>query len=79
MTSTEKATVRRTVQVHPRSGRRVVVTTIGHTLFLRLERSTVNCPLDLFRLYDLAEREHAAAQSGANINPCKDPMKARNV
>ncbi len=79
-TSTDKAVTRRTVGVHPRHNRRVLVT-VGprDVIYLRLERERgEGKPLDLFHLYDQAERVKACAAAGittADIGPCKNPTR----
>lgn len=79
-TSTDKPVTRRSLGVHPRHNRRVLVT-VGPRdhVYLRLERERgEGKPLDLFQLYDQAERIAACAAAGittADIAPCSNPRR----
>jgi hypothetical protein len=79
-TSTDKAVTRRTLGVHPRHNRRVIVT-IGPRDFIsfRLERERgEGASLPIIALYDQAERVRACASAGittADISPCKNPAR----
>ena len=77
-TSTDKPVTRRTLAVHPRHNRRILVT-IGprDTISFRLERERGDgAALPIVHLYDQAERAKACAAAGittADIGPCKNP------
>ena len=80
MTDTNKPVTRRSVDPHPKHGRRIVITLgPGDVIGLRLERIARTCYLKLPALYDQAELARAAALAGFNPGPCKDPFKVRNV
>ncbi len=79
MTSTEKPVSRRTVAEHPKHKKRLVVTLDNSLLSLRLERSSREFYLDLNKLFDQAELQAAVVQTGANIEPCSNPKRFRNV
>ena len=79
MTSTQNPTTRRTVAEHPKHKKRVIVSLQENLVGLRLERSSREFYLDLHKLYDQAELQAAVAQTGANIAPCANPKRFRNV
>lgn len=79
-TSTDKPVTRRTLGVHPRHGKRILVT-IGPRDYIsfRLERERgEGASLSIVHLYDQAERVKACAAAGittADIGPCKNPTR----
>lgn len=79
MTDTSKPVTRRSMLFHPRHQKRVIAT-LGpeDVISVRLERGQP-IYLSLTALYDIAELRAAAAVSGCNTAPCKNPFKARNV
>lgn len=79
MTSTQKPVSRRTVAEHPKHKKRVIVSLQESLIGLRLERSGREFFLDLNKLYDQAELQAAVNQTGANIAPCSNPKRFRNV
>lgn len=80
MTATDKPVTRRTKIEHPSRKRRVIATLgPGDVVTLRLERSSKVHHKCLFELYSQLELRDAAAVTGANISPCKNPMSVRNV
>lgn len=79
MTSTEKPTIRRTSSEHQRHKRRIIATLVGDCIGLRLEREQRTLYVNLFALYDRTELSAAASSAGANIEPCVNPKRFRNV
>lgn len=79
MTSTDKPTVRRTSSEHSKHKRRLVATLVGDCIELRLEREQRTLYVNLFALYDRTELSAAASSTGADITPCANPKKVRNV
>lgn len=80
MTSTDKATVRRSQTPHPKFGRKVIVSVgPGDTIGFRLEREPNFKYLPIHKLYEQADLAHAAAITGFNTAPCANPHKTRNI
>jgi hypothetical protein len=80
MTDTDKPVTRRTKNEHPTRKKRIIATLgPGDVVTLRLERSSQVHHKCLYELFSQLELRTAAAHSGANVAPCKDPFKARNV
>lgn len=84
MSPTTKPVIRRTIGIHPRHNRRVVIQVgPGDAVSFRLERERgEGAFLDPFALYDQAERRKACNLAGIpieSIAPCKDPRKKRNI
>ena len=79
MTDTTKPVTRRTVSLHPRHGRRIIVTVHGDSIGFRLDREKATRFLPIDRLYDQADLKHAQALAGFDAAPCSNPKKARNV
>ena len=77
-TSTDKPVTRRSIGLHPRHNRRVLVTVGPRDIVsFRLERERgEGASLNLFHLYDQAERIKACSNAGittADIAPCRNP------
>jgi len=82
MTSSEKSVTRVSTGEHSKHKRKIIcVIGPGDVVGLRLQRSKEDTTgfISFESLFDIAEMRRAAAQSGFNTAPCRDPKKVRNV
>lgn len=76
MTDTTKTVQRRSLSLHPKHGRRVVVKIgEGDVVCVRLEREQRERCIPLNHLYDYIELRAAASAVGFNTAPCTNPRK----